>query len=47
MAKTKYIFVTGGVCSGLGKGTAMASIGAILKAAGYTVRVMKMDPYLN
>ena len=47
MAKTRYIFVTGGVCSGLGKGTAMASIGAILKAAGYTVRVMKMDPYLN
>ena len=47
LPKTKYIFVTGGVCSGLGKGTAMASIGAILKAAGYTVSVMKMDPYLN
>jgi CTP synthase len=45
--KTKYIFVTGGVCSGLGKGTAMAAIGAILKTAGYTVSVMKMDPYLN
>ncbi len=47
MLKTKYIFVTGGVCSGLGKGTAMAAIGAILKAAGYKVTVMKMDPYLN
>lgn len=45
--KTKYIFVTGGVCSGLGKGTAMAAIGAILKAAGFKVSVMKMDPYLN
>lgn len=45
--KTKFIFVTGGVCSGLGKGTAMASIGALLKAAGYKVTVMKMDPYLN
>jgi len=47
MPQTKYIFVTGGVCSGLGKGTAMASIGAILKASGFAVRVMKMDPYLN
>lgn len=47
MVKTKYIFVTGGVCSGLGKGTAMAAIGAILKASGFTVSVMKMDPYLN
>lgn len=47
MTKTKYIFVTGGVCSGLGKGTAMAAIGAILKASGFTVTVMKMDPYLN
>ncbi|MBU1038670.1 CTP synthase [Patescibacteria group bacterium] len=44
---TKYIFVTGGVCSGLGKGTAMASIGAILKTAGYSVTVLKLDPYLN
>ena len=47
MSKTKYIFVTGGVCSGLGKGTAMAALGAILKASGYIVTVMKMDPYLN
>lgn len=44
---TKYIFVAGGVCSGLGKGIATASIGAILKAAGYRVNVLKMDPYLN
>lgn len=47
MGKTKYIFVTGGVCSSLGKGIATASIGALLKAAGYKVVTMKMDPYLN
>ncbi len=47
MAQTKYIFITGGVCSGLGKGIASASIGAILKAAGYSVFTCKMDPYLN
>lgn len=45
--KTKFLFISGGVCSGLGKGTAMASIGAILKASGYTVTVLKLDPYLN
>lgn len=45
--KTKYIFITGGVCSGLGKGIASASIGAILKASGYKVATIKMDPYLN
>ena len=45
--KTKFIFISGGVCSGLGKGTAMASIGAILKAAGFTMTVLKLDPYLN
>ena len=44
---TKYIFVMGGVCSGLGKGIATASIGAILKAAGYRVSVLKLDPYIN
>lgn len=43
----KYIFVTGGVLSGLGKGIAGASIGMLLKAAGYKVVVQKMDPYLN
>jgi len=47
MTKTKFIFVTGGVCSGLGKGIASASIGAILKSCGYQVSTIKMDPYLN
>ena len=45
--KTKYIFITGGVCSGLGKGIASASIGTLLKAAGYSVFTSKLDPYLN
>lgn len=45
--QAKYIFVTGGVCSGLGKGIASASMGAILKAMGKSVFVMKFDPYLN
>src|SRR3989339_1193549 len=45
--KTKFIFITGGVCSGLGKGIASASIGAILKSAGYSVFTSKLDPYLN
>lgn len=44
---TKFIIVTGGVCSSLGKGIAAASIGAILKACGYKVFVQKLDPYLN
>ncbi|KKQ43890.1 MAG: CTP synthase [Parcubacteria group bacterium GW2011_GWD2_38_12] len=43
----KYIFVTGGVCSGLGKGIAASSIGMLLKSAGYKVVIQKMDPYLN
>lgn len=43
----KYIFVTGGVCSGLGKGIAASSIGALLKAAGLKVGIQKLDPYLN
>ena len=43
----KYIFVTGGVCSSLGKGIASASIGALLKASGYKVFTQKLDPYLN
>ncbi len=47
MSKTKYIIVTGGVCSGLGKGAAAASIGALLKSAGCKVFPVKMDPYLN
>ncbi|MBU1992399.1 MAG: CTP synthase [Patescibacteria group bacterium] len=44
---TKYIFVTGGVCSSLGKGIAVSSIGALLKACGYKVFTQKLDPYLN
>ncbi len=45
--KTKFIFVTGGVCSGLGKGISSASIGAILKSANYKIFTLKLDPYLN
>ncbi len=43
----KFIIITGGVCSSLGKGIATASIGAIMKAAGLKVFVQKLDPYLN
>lgn len=45
--KTHWIFVTGGVLSSLGKGIASASIGALMKARGLTVGMVKMDPYLN
>lgn len=45
--KCKYIFVTGGVLSGVGKGITAASIGTILKAKGYRVTMQKCDPYLN
>lgn len=44
---TKYIFVTGGVLSGLGKGITAASIGALLKARGFSVNIQKCDPYFN
>ncbi|MGC9031527.1 MAG: glutamine hydrolyzing CTP synthase [Minisyncoccia bacterium] len=44
---TNYIFVSGGVFSGLGKGIATASIGLILKAKGFKVNVVKIDPYIN
>ena len=44
---TKYIFVTGGVVSSVGKGISVASIGRILKSRGLTVSVQKLDPYLN
>ncbi len=47
MKKTKFIFVTGGVLSSLGKGLAAASIGALLKARGLKVSIQKLDPYLN
>lgn len=43
----KFIVVTGGVCSGLGKGISSASIGALLKSAGYKIFSIKLDPYLN
>ena len=45
--KTKYIFVTGGVVSSLGKGIAAASIGRLLKARSFNVTILKLDPYLN
>ncbi|KEJ91464.1 CTP synthase [Synergistes jonesii] len=44
---TKYIFVTGGVVSSLGKGITAASLGALLKRRGYKVSIIKMDPYIN
>ena len=47
MMKTKFIFVTGGVLSSLGKGLAAASLGALLKARGLAVTIQKLDPYIN
>jgi len=46
-AKTKYIFITGGVLSSLGKGITAASIGTLLKSSGHRVGVLKLDPYIN
>src|SRR5258707_12201749 len=43
----KYIFITGGVVSSLGKGLAAASIGCLLEGHGYTVTMQKFDPYIN
>ena len=45
--ETKYVFVTGGVVSGLGKGITAASLGRLLKSMGYRVRIQKFDPYIN
>jgi len=45
--KTRYIFVTGGVCSSLGKGISVASLGMLLEGHGYKITIVKMDPYLN
>ena len=45
--QTKYIFVTGGIVSGLGKGITAASLGRLLKARGYKVTIQKFDPYIN
>ena len=47
MAETKYIFVTGGVASSLGKGIISASIGKLLQARGYSITIQKFDPYIN
>jgi len=45
--KTKYIFITGGVVSSVGKGVSAAALGLLLKERGYTVSVQKLDPYIN
>ena len=45
--QTKYIFVTGGVVSSLGKGLAASSIGCLLESRGLSVQMMKLDPYIN
>ncbi len=47
MADTKYIFITGGVVSSLGKGIIAASLGKLLQARGYKVTIQKFDPYIN
>ncbi|WP_295429719.1 CTP synthase [Prevotella sp.] len=47
MAETKYIFVTGGVVSSLGKGIISSSIGKLLQARGYNITIQKFDPYIN
>src|SRR5512142_192275 len=44
---TRYVFITGGVVSSLGKGLASAALGALLQARGFSVRLRKLDPYLN
>ena len=45
--RTKWIIVTGGVVSGLGKGVVTSSLGALLKTQGYAVAATKIDPYIN
>ena len=47
MGSTKYVFVTGGVVSSLGKGIVAASLGRLLRARGYKVSILKFDPYIN
>ena len=47
MKETKFIFITGGVLSSLGKGLTAASLGALLKARGLSVTIQKLDPYIN
>ncbi|MHA1480858.1 MAG: CTP synthase [Candidatus Thorarchaeota archaeon] len=46
-AKTRFVFVTGGVLSGIGKGVTIAAIAKLFQFRGYTIRIMKIDPYLN
>ncbi|HOS32919.1 MAG TPA: CTP synthase, partial [Spirochaetota bacterium] len=47
MKSVKFIFVSGGVCSSLGKGIASSSIGALLEGCGYKIAMTKVDPYIN
>ena len=47
LKRTRYIFVTGGVVSSLGKGIVASSLGVLLKSKGYKVSIQKFDPYLN
>ena len=47
MKKPRFIFITGGVVSSLGKGISAAALGALLQARGYSVRLRKLDPYIN
>ena len=47
MGETKYIFVTGGVASSLGKGIISSSVGKLLQARGYNITIQKFDPYIN
>jgi len=47
LIKSKFIFITGGVCSSLGKGVTIAALGCLLESRGYTVALQKMDPYIN
>ena len=44
---TRFVFITGGVVSSLGKGVASAALGTLLQSRGYRVRLRKLDPYLN
>src|SRR5580692_6970754 len=46
-SETRFIFITGGVVSSLGKGIAAASIGRLLRSRGFTVQIQKFDPYIN
>ena len=46
-SESKYVFVTGGVMSGIGKGVVTASLGKILQFRGFKISVVKIDPYLN